>query len=225
MRDAYDSYLKIAYEIRGINDDNIDHIAYSIANFTSVLSFLIESGFNADIKLEFQDVWPIISSFNGYAVDTLTSLRQSEAEIRMSEGDDVLTVETVTKCSQIVCGFISGDSFDEMAFADFATDQLVRYFASVPSTGRAETLIFSVQSISSTFSLNPPTEPNYVIYVLSLLCGTLIFIGVTACIFNQLRCAIGPCKTVDNGHWTAVLVIALQIWYVQLYTFFIHIFI
>merc|ERR1719481_2282995 len=37
-------------------------------------------------------------------------------------------------------------------------------------------------------------------------------IGVAACNFNVLGCAVRPCSVVDNGRWTAVWVVALQIW-------------
>ena len=128
----------------------------------------------------------------------------------------LLTVETVTKCSQIVCGYISDvDGFDRAAFAEFVTDKLARYFASVPSAeadADISALTFSVLSISSPFSLYPSTNrSNAVFFALLSFCGCVVLVGFAACAFNKCSCK-DSIYAVDEARWSAVIGYALQFW-------------
>ena len=54
------------------------------------------------------------------------------------------------------------------------------------------------------------TATEYVFYALLSVVALLVMIGIAACVFNELRCAVRPCFIVDSARWTVMLVFALQ---------------
>ena len=78
------------------------------------------------------------------------------------------------------------------------------FFVDADASADAEDGIhFKLLSVSSLRAFYLLTQTNYMFIILVSMCSALVLVGVATCVFN----------VVDSGRWTAVLVIALQIWF------------
>ena len=216
-KDLYDSYFEAEFKVQGFTNSDILFIASSVGVAADSMAFAIESGYDNDGILTFRQVWVIISRLNG---QTVQRLKVNPDAATLLAGT-AMAITASIRCSEVNCHYLVDEDsdFEQDTFEKFVSVAMSAYFqyqverAAETNVDTEGELLFSVESLSAVQSLQPLAETNFLFYGLVSLCGALVLLGAMALCFNELKCrGIGPCFMVDNGRWTAVLVVSLQIW-------------
>ena len=225
ISDAYDYYIEIVYNIRGLTADDIDLMTGDILNVTNDIRIIIEQAYvmhpaGITWQLNYNDFYVKVNKVNG---DNLRDIANNNRllDVSLSEG---IELESIIECTLFICNFII-ERYNQTGFENLVSNKLQTYFdyatSSIVNTASDEGIIFNVESMAESAQLiNPPaSEPRqYVFIALIIITSIIAFIAILALLWNKISPRkpklgeIPAMSIVDNARWTSVIRFALQFW-------------